>query len=906
MRSLCLAAACLAALAPSCLSAETACSGSPLAGTVLDSTGAIVPGASIALDVSGPSTTSGSDGHFRFACVADGQHHLLVSAPSFANNNLAVQLPLRKVLSAILQPAAVEESVDVAGDSASGASPTSAGPSQTISGDRLASLADDPDDLQRQLQQMAAASGGNPSSTTISVDGFQDSSKIPPKSSIAYIKVNPDLFSAEYREPPFDGGRVEIYTKPGAKSYHGALFMTNGSPWMNARDPFATSKAALGKQRYGFELTGPITAHSSDFTLNLEHRSIDNFGVVNAITLDSAGKPVSTIANVTTPQRLWEGMARVNWQLNPKNTFIASYSANVNQLQNVGVGGTALAETGYDSQQWEHVLRFTDVTTASAKLMHESRLSLRWDGENDRPRSTAPQVSVAGAFTGGGAAVGAQKIHELVVEVDDDAILTAKNHLLKFGGQFFLDNEHRSLTTNFNGTYTFGGGLAPVLDANNQPTGQTTTISGLEQYRRAQLHLAGGTPTAFSNVAGTPIVDYNQLSAALFFQDDWKVRPNLHLALGMRYYLQNEPLVLNGATPRFGVSWTPDKKATWNLHGHLGLFTGRYGTHDESEILRMDGVHRVTSTVYNPVYGDPFSNNATAIQSLRTLNPHLSNISFCIENIGFTKALPGGWNLSLDLYDARIWNYTRSENINSPLNGSPTGPRPFAPNVNIFEVQNSGQGGGNVQFMGLEQHKLKHLQLFMGAVRVNVFDDTNNDEFSTPQSSHSDAGEFARRAGNGLWHVFGNATLKLPEKLELSANMHANGDAPYNVTTGFDNNGDGSFNDRPQYANPGDPNAIATPFGLLVASGGHGTLPRDKGIMPWQTYLDMNLQRAFKITRNTKAEHAQTVTLNLRSANVLNHLNVTSVGGVLGSPLFARPYAADNGRRVEAGLRYSF
>jgi len=33
---------------------------------------------------------------------------------------------------------------------------------------------------------------------------------------------------------------------------------------------------------------------------------------------------------------------------------------------------------------------------------------------------------------------------------------------------------------------------------------------------------------------------------------------------------------------------------------------------------------------------------------------------------------------------------------------------------------------------------------------------------------------------------------------------------------------------------------------------------------------------------------------------------VTSVGGVLGSPLFGVPYAADNGRRVEAGARYSF
>ena len=47
------------------------------------------------------------------------------------------------------------------------------------------------------------------------------------------------------------------------------------------------------------------------------------------------------------------------------------------------------------------------------------------------------------------------------------------------------------------GVITFGGGVAPVLDAgNNAMPGATETISGIEQYRRTLLHLPGGTPTA--------------------------------------------------------------------------------------------------------------------------------------------------------------------------------------------------------------------------------------------------------------------------------------------------------------------------------------------------------------------------------------------------------------------------
>ncbi|MCU1320503.1 MAG: hypothetical protein JWM43_152 [Acidobacteriaceae bacterium] len=886
-------------------SPQAACRGAALNGIVRDPSLALIPGATLTLDGT-QSETSSSDGRFHFVCVTTGSHKLSIAAPGFAERRLTLTTPQPNSLEVSLQPEEVQTEINVDGDDASAPSAASSGPSQTISGNRLQSLADDPDDLLRQLQQLAAAGGGNSANATIAVDGFQDSSTLPPKSSIAYIKVNPDLFSAEYREPPFDGGRVEVYTKPGQKAYHGALFLTNGSPWENARDPFSTSKAAIGKQRYGFELSGPVRKKGSDFAMTLEHRSIDNFAVVNAISLDPSGSPVSTIANVATPQRLWVGTSRIDWQLGPKNTFIVSYSANVNSRRNVGVGGTALAEAGYDSQPYEHILRFSNITTASARLMHEARVSLRWDGENDTPLSTAPQIQVAGAFTGGGSALGPQRLHEFNVEFDDDAILTTRKHTLKFGTQLMTYTERQQLTSNFNGSYTFGGGTAPVLDANgNAIPGQTATITGLEQYRRAKLGLPGGTATAFSNVVGDATVNFTQVQDALFIQDDWNVGHGVHIAAGLRYFLQNHPTVMNSITPRAGILWSPSKKGTWTLHAHGGMFSGRYSKRIQSEVQREDGIERITSTIYNPVFNNPFS-GATPIHSIRQFSPHISNLTWGAVNVGGTRSLPHGWNLSTDYYYGRIWNDNRSQNINSPLNNVPTGPRPGAANLNILQIQNSGQGTINVTFVGIEQHTMKRLQLFLGGVRVNLIDDTDDDEFFTPQSSRSNAGEFAPRSNQSRWNVFGNATLTLPGKLQFSGDFHGLGSRHYNITTGFDNNGDGNFNDRPQYAAAGTPGAIATPFGLLVASGGDGVFPRNKGVMPWKFYLDTNLQRAFKLNRNAKAEHQETLTVNIRSSNVLNHLNVNNVGGVLGSPLFGRANVADNGRRIEAGLRFSF
>ncbi len=884
---------------------QTSCRGTTVSGVVRDSTLAAIPGASLTLDGI-RNETSGSDGHFHFACVGDGPHRLAGSAQGFAAHEMSISTPHTALIELVLKPEAVDATVEVDGSDEISTDPLSTGTSQTISGSQLQALADDPDDLLSELNQLAAAAGGSPSNTTISVDGFQDSASLPPKNSIAYIKVNPDQFSAEYREPPFDGGRVEIYTKPGQKTFHGALFATNSSPWENARDPFSTSKASLGKQRYGFELTGPVRKMGSDFSMNLEHRSIDNFAVVNAVTIDSAGNKISTIANVPTPQRLWVGLARLDWQLGQKNTFIASYSANQNHLANLGVGGNALAEAGYDSEKYDHTIHLSDITTASARLMHEARLSLRWTGENDLPASTAPSVQVSGAFTAGGASIGAKQVHKFITELDDDAILTTRQHTLKFGTQFFIYNEHQQLPTNFNGSYTFGGGTAPVLDASNHPVpGQTETITGIEQYRRAQLGLPGGTATAFINVVGTPSVSFTQVMDAVFLQDDWNVGHGVHISGGIRYFIERNPMVLGSITPRFGVLWSPSKKGTWTLHAHVGMFAGRFGDMDVAEVQRQDGVHRITSTIYNPIYGTPFT-DATPIHSIRRFSPHLGNMMWAAENIGGTRALPHGWNLSLDYYIGRLWNQARSSNINSPLNGSPTGPRPGTPNLNVLEMQPNGQGRANVTFAGIEQHTLKHAQFFFGGVRVNLIDDTDDSELNSPQSSSTNAGELAHRTSQPVWNLFGNGTFTFPQKIQLSANFTAGGNAHYNITTGFDNNGDGNFNDRPQYAAPGTPGAVPTRFGLLTSSGGIGVFGRNMGMMPWTFGLDTNLQRAFSLTRNAKADHPQTLTVNLRSANVLNHTNVTTVGGVLGSPFFGVPNAANPGRRIEAGVRYTF
>ncbi len=128
-----------------------------------------------------------------------------------------------------------------------------------------------------------------------------------------------------------------------------------------------------GCGRYYFSCVASGRHQGSDFALSFEHRQINNIAVVNAVTLDPSGNPQSVVDSVPIPQTLWLATARNGWQLGSKNTFTAEYSANANHLINQGVGGTALRETGYVNDVYEHDLRISNIALASAGFMHEAR-----------------------------------------------------------------------------------------------------------------------------------------------------------------------------------------------------------------------------------------------------------------------------------------------------------------------------------------------------------------------------------------------------------------------------------------------------------------------------------------------------------------------------------------------------
>jgi hypothetical protein len=903
-----------AILVPCVASAQQNCAnGILIDGTIADPTGAVIPGAQVQT-ASGEKTSSDATGSYALPCVAGTSAVITAQAEGFASGtgrarghigstvHVNVQLPI----------ASVQENVQVNGDTANenggGADTT------VLNMQQVQQLPDDPDDLLSELQILASSSGGDPTATTIVVDGFQNSSALPPKSSIASIRVNPDFFAPEYQTPAWHGGRVEIRTKPGADKFHGALFFTDSNSIFNATDPFSTTATPAGKQRYGFELTGPVLPRKFDFALALEHRDIDEFNIVNATVLDSSGNQAPLHQAVSAAQKLWIGSARGDWQVNKNDIATLSWSANVNDLGNQGVGGLVLREAGYSSEVSEYDVRLTNALTLSANTLHETRIGYSWKRTLQAPNTSAPNLEVAGYFTGGGAISQDLNDRERDLEVDDDILATRGRHELSLGFQSITSFVHDYDPTTFNGAYVFGGENAPVLDARSSPTGQTTTISGIEQYRRALLNLPGGTPTTYQVTAGNPLVPLTQVQLSWYAQDTMKIRPRLSATFGLRYQLEFKPDSTRNFRPRLGLLWSPDNKEKWTIGVRAGLFTGWDTPAHVTEADRLDGRRQLEHTVYSPSYKDPLDPTSGAIQV--TTRNQFSRSFGQIPNFQFdgrvAHEFAHHWSGQLEYGFGVEWEGFRIININAPMVPSSVGaapnptaallaPRPLAPNENIMQYQNYGHYRGAMYIANVKQNSYKRFNLDATYWYLNFLGDE-----MTPQSSYSNHGESSRPDWMRRDGITALGVLQLPGKVEFDGQFSAMPGLPYNITTGTDANGDGSFNDRPSYASAPGVGVYSTPYGLMTVNTVNGNVPDNSGTMPGKLiHLDPNIRRTFALNPKDK-DRPLTLAFTARSSNVLNHTNVTSVNTVLSSGTVGQPNAAEPARRFELGMRFEF
>jgi hypothetical protein len=327
--------------------------------------------------------------------------------------------------------------------------------------------------------------------------------------------------------------------------------------------------------------------------------------------------------------------------------------------------------------------------------------SSKWLGRHTNgetiANTLATAIQVLGSFNGGGAQVGHSFNGQNSYEFQDYISVARQSHYWKFGVRLRGETVDNTSTQNFGGTFTFGGGDAPVLDGNNQPvldsSGKVTLapITSIERYRRTLLFQSlgftpsrirelGGGATQFSINAGNPALSASQFDVGFFVGDDWRVRPNLTLSLGLRYETQTNIHDWRDVAPRIGVAWAPgaggkNSRPKTVIRAGFGIFYDRFVLSNTLTALRYNGVVQRQLVVANPDFFPtiPALSTLGGFQPARTSQQVSATLRapYILQSaVSFERQLPFNTTVAVTYANSHGLHMLRSQDINAPLPGT--------------------------------------------------------------------------------------------------------------------------------------------------------------------------------------------------------------------------------------------
>jgi hypothetical protein len=984
-----------------------------LRGQVKDEFGGVIIGATVVArgaDGAEKTATTNDEGAYTLSGLLPGTYTVRADATGFARyENAGVEVAAgRASPHDITLGVTIEaEEVTVASESPVSTEPENNVGSIVLRGTDLEALPEDPDDLAEALQALAGPSAG-PNGGQIYIDGFTGG-RLPPRETIREIRINQNPFSAEYERLGF--GRIEILTKPGTDRFRGQGFFGFNDESLNSRNPFAPERASYQSRNYGGNVSGPLVKGKASFFLDFERREVDDNDVINATILDSNLEPTQFGLTILTPVRRTTFSPRFDYQLNATNTLVGRYTFSRNERLNTGAGDFNLLSRVFDSASTEHTFQLTETAILSPTVINETRfqfISRRNEQEGD---NSVPTVRVLEAFTGGGSSVGLAFNNERRWELANNTTLAKGTHALKFGVRLRGISLTDFSPNNFAGTFTFAGGFAPQLDSNNQVVldnaGQPVLIpiTSIERYRRtllfgqqpeltnAEIRALGGGATQFQIAGGNPEAGVSQTDFGAYVQDDWRVRPNLTLSLGLRYEGQTNIASSLNFAPRFTFAWAPGasgaraQQPKTVIRGGFGVFYDRVSESLTLQESRFNGTNQQQFLVtdldvldlarFTPtgVEGVPSVETLTGFalpQTTRLVADNLQAPYTLQTALSFERQLPRNFSFSATYIGSRTLHALRARNINAPLPGTfifgvpGSGMRPQPGAGNIYQYESSGRINQNQLMLGLSSRLNNNFTIFARYTLGKADGDTDGAN-SFPASQYDLTTEYGRSSFDVRHNFSFGGTINAPWGFRFNPLVIASSGRPFNITTGFDTNGDSLFTERPAFATDlSKPGVVVTPFGAFDPNPepGQQIIPRNYGQGPSFFVVNLGVSRTFGFGNSGgNAEAAQSgggggrggrggggggrgggrggnvfgggaagggrggggasesrynMTLSLQVQNLFNHTNEGPPVGNISSSLFGQSLSGGGGfgfgpggssagnRRISAQVRFSF
>lgn len=380
-------------------------------------------------------------------------------------------------------------------------------------------------------------------------------------------------------------------------------------------------------------------------------------------------------------------------------------------------------------------------------------------------------------------------------------------------------------------------------------------------FRYASLEdLALGSPFQIMRREGPGLVRYWYSESAVYAQDDIQPREGIRLSLGLRNDWQSRVGGAFNLSPRGSVAFSPKGFRNTVLRVGAGIFRDVTGGGVLGDTLRLNG-ETVRETFTRRGESGAVAANVVRLGGRLSL-PMMLQATVSLEQRFGRQALSLGYTV------ARRRHAFGAVDANAPHEGAATRPDPAVGQVT--EIRSAGaQDMQSVDVsarLRVGERMESSVQYSLGWMRG----DTEGARFLPADSFRpwAERGWLNEDRRHRLRWVH---TLRAGKLANIGLIGTVQSGRPYTLTLGHDANGDGLLLERP------------------------AGVPRNSLRLPGEQRFDVRLSRA--IWRMTFA---------IDVLNVLNHTNVTRIGGNLNSPLLGRELASQAPRRSQFSAGFKF